>query len=454
MEHFYRDINSEQWFNYEDLYKTIVERFPSGSHFVEVGVWKGQSACFMAVEIINSKKNIKFDCVDTWDFVETSNEIKKEQFQNLFEIFQSNIEPVKENINIVRSISWEAAEIYKDLSLDFVFIDAGHDYESVKKDIISWFPKVKEGGIIAGHDYHYDCGVYPAVNEFFGKDNISQMGACWLFEKKNHNENLEVIKMNHDAGFFSVCNINLRTVIGYYSSNKKFCLIDTEDQWNWYKDISENIYNKFFKFNSETFSVDVKSFTESDDEDQFSDYSLINYDFVCPFVKKYFSPSDDVLILKDELIRKYNIDTSKLISLCYRGNDKMKETNLPSYEEMELKLLEIKQTYPDHRILIQSDENDFYNYFTEKYDDLIVIDEITKIDKNPYTAVQYTIPNGQKIKNAQTFLSIMLIMSESDVVILNSGNIGLWTCLYRGTNKNVHQFLSPKNTTEKNWFTA
>lgn len=259
--------------------------------------------------------------------------------------------------------------------------------------------------------------------------------------------------MNHDAGFFSVCNVNLRTVIGYYSSNKKFCLIDTEDQWSWYKDVSENIYHKFFKYNPMTFNTNIKSFSESNDEDQFSDYSLINYDFVCPFVEKYFSPSDEVLSIKNELIKKYSIDTSKLISLCFRGNDKIKETNLPSYEEMEFKLLEIKQKYPDHKILIQSDENDFYNYFTTKYDNLIVIDEIIKIDKNPYTAVQYTIPNGLKIKNAQTFLSIMLIMSESNVVIINSGNIGLWTCLYRGSNKNVHQFLSPKNTTEKNWFT-
>jgi predicted O-methyltransferase YrrM len=184
MEHFYKTINSENWFNYEDLYKLVVDRFPSDSHFVEVGVWKGQSACFMAVEIINSNKNIKFDCVDTWEFVESSSEIKEGQFENLFQIFQNNIEPVKDHINIVRSISWDGAKLYDDNSLDFVFIDAGHDYESVKKDLESWYPKVKEGGLIAGHDYHYNCGVYPAVNEFFGKDKIKQMNACWLFEKK------------------------------------------------------------------------------------------------------------------------------------------------------------------------------------------------------------------------------------------------------------------------------
>jgi len=184
MEHFYKKIESENWFGYEDLYSMMVNRFDNDSHFVEVGAWKGMSACFMAVEIINSGKNIKFDCVDTWEYIKTSIEINKNQFENLFDIFLKNIEPVKSSINIIKSISWDGALLYEDNSLDFVFIDAGHDYESVKKDINSWYPKVKNGGVIAGHDYHYDCGVYPAVNEFFkDKDNIKQMGACWIYEK-------------------------------------------------------------------------------------------------------------------------------------------------------------------------------------------------------------------------------------------------------------------------------
>jgi predicted O-methyltransferase YrrM len=184
MEHFYQKVDSENWFGYDDLYSLIVNKFDTGSHFVEVGAWKGMSACYMAVEIINSGKNIRFDCVDTWDYVDTSNEIDKSQFDELFNIFSKNIEPVKNNINIVKSLSWDGALNYDDNSLDFVFIDAGHDYESVKKDLNAWFPKVKNGGIIAGHDYHYNCGVFPAVNEFFkDKGDIKQMRACWIYEK-------------------------------------------------------------------------------------------------------------------------------------------------------------------------------------------------------------------------------------------------------------------------------
>jgi hypothetical protein len=265
---------------------------------------------------------------------------------------------------------------------------------------------------------------------------------------------MEIIKMNHDAGFFSVCNINLRTAIGYYSSNKKFCYLDAESQWNWYKDEEGNIYNKFFEFQNTEFDLEIKNFTESSDEDQFSDYSLINYSFVSPFVKKYFHPSLEVISIKNELISKYNLDLSNTISLCYRGNDKERETNLPTYNEMESKLSEVISKYPNHKILIQSDEIEFYEHFKEKYNNLIIIDEIFKINKNPHTSSQYNIPSGQKIKNAQTFLAIMLIMSESNVVVLNSGNVGLWVCLYRENNNNVYQYLSPKNSDQKNWFVS
>ena len=59
MEHFYNNIKG--WFNFDDLYSEMVAKHPSGSHFVEIGCWRGKSTAFMAVEIINSNKDIKFD---------------------------------------------------------------------------------------------------------------------------------------------------------------------------------------------------------------------------------------------------------------------------------------------------------------------------------------------------------------------------------------------------------
>lgn len=63
--------------------------------------------------------------------------------------------------------SVEAAALCPDHMLDFVFIDAEHTYNSARADISSWYPKVKLGGLISGHDFDMD-GVQKAVKEFAG----------------------------------------------------------------------------------------------------------------------------------------------------------------------------------------------------------------------------------------------------------------------------------------------
>ncbi len=80
-------------------------------------------------------------------------------------------------LKILEGVSWEMAKKVKDKSLDFVFVDASHDYESVVKDFNAWAPKVKPGGIFSGHDVHWP-GVIQALNELHpdfekaGVDNV------------------------------------------------------------------------------------------------------------------------------------------------------------------------------------------------------------------------------------------------------------------------------------------
>lgn len=184
MDHFYQNIQG--WFTYPILYNTVIDKYPTGSHFVEVGSWLGQSSAFMAVGIANSKKNIKFDCVDTWEGSAEHN-INPEFRDTLYMHFLQNTLPVKQYITPLRMPSLFAAKIYKDESLDFVFIDAAHDYNNVLADITAWFPKIKPGGIIAGHDYgNKDFPeVAQAVNTFFKNKNvlINTQEICWIHEK-------------------------------------------------------------------------------------------------------------------------------------------------------------------------------------------------------------------------------------------------------------------------------
>jgi predicted O-methyltransferase YrrM len=185
MEHFYMNLNGEDWFSYPKLYSEIVKKCSdqTTSHLVEVGSWKGKSACFMAVEIINSHKNIKFDCVDCW------------LDDTIYNEFIENTKIVSDNINVIKEYSIVASSYYKDNSLDFVFIDAHHTYDTVTNDIKYWYPKVKKDGIIAGHDFwisthpNYISDVNAAVIDLFKDEFISTNEGCWI-----HIKNKETIK--------------------------------------------------------------------------------------------------------------------------------------------------------------------------------------------------------------------------------------------------------------------
>lgn len=171
MEHYCNDpMFEQQFFTYPNLYREMVNEFGNGSHFVEIGCWKGQSSSFMAVEINNSGKNIKFDCVDHWSDAEgCPGPDPWVQSGKLFEKFMSNTDRVKHIITPVRMMSVDAAKNYKDDSLDFVFVDGDHEYDGCKADIVAWLPKIKSGGILAGHDYGWCQGVRDAVHAVLGE---------------------------------------------------------------------------------------------------------------------------------------------------------------------------------------------------------------------------------------------------------------------------------------------
>ena len=153
MEHYYQNIHG--WFNYESLYSEMVKRFPSGSHFVEIGCWLGRSGSYLGVEIINSGKNIRLDCVDTWLGAPELMEEEVVKNGTLYADFLKNVESLRTIITPIRLTSTQASHLYQDESLDFVFIDADHTKEGFGADLNCWYPKVKGDGVIAGHDADY-----------------------------------------------------------------------------------------------------------------------------------------------------------------------------------------------------------------------------------------------------------------------------------------------------------
>lgn len=196
MDHFYERVVG--FFNYEDVYDDVIALVPEGQteKFVEIGVWKGKSVVYAAVEIINSQKNITIDAVDSWETANgwANDLILKEEVKSgdAYPTFLNNIEPVKNIITPVKMTSIEASKLYEDESLFFVYIDGNHTYDFVKDDILHWLPKVKKGGYIGGHDIDNVewPGVRQAVTEFFGEnvkiytDSWASWANSWLYHKE------------------------------------------------------------------------------------------------------------------------------------------------------------------------------------------------------------------------------------------------------------------------------
>lgn len=175
------------WFNFENVYQLAVESCKDGDVLVEIGSFMGKSALYMMEQIQNSKKDLKFWCVDEFliNISEGDGQLPlngppimasawSQQYgidgqYNAFKHFTANSVAAECLTGHIRRLSWEGAEPFKDESLAFVFLDAGHTYEAVQKDLLAWYPKIKSGGILAGHDYGDNNpanGVRLAVNEF------------------------------------------------------------------------------------------------------------------------------------------------------------------------------------------------------------------------------------------------------------------------------------------------
>ena len=144
----------------------------------------------MAVEIINSGKKIRFDVVDTWCGSEEPQpdgmaaDVNLNTKGYIYSDFLNNLAPVVQYLNPIQSTSVEAAKLYPDASLDFVYLDAGHSFEDINQDLNVWFPKIKYGGYIAGHDCSLDWpGVVKAVEKFpkFKKELLPALGISWIY---------------------------------------------------------------------------------------------------------------------------------------------------------------------------------------------------------------------------------------------------------------------------------
>lgn len=134
----------------------------------EIGVADGDYSELLCKTI----PNLKLYCVDLWrPYREYTDYTRPATFNRMYKRAQEKLS--KYDCILIQKYSMEAINHFANGALDFVYIDANHSYKFVKDDIREWSRKVREGGIVAGHDYiTSDMGVKEAVDEFVMKYNL------------------------------------------------------------------------------------------------------------------------------------------------------------------------------------------------------------------------------------------------------------------------------------------
>lgn len=193
MPHLYENI--EGWFTYAALYDEMVARFPHGQ-FVEIGCWKGRSGTYLLEKIKESGGTAHCYFIDPFTGSSEHVEMLRGKPQDyLYETFFSNVSLVGIPFSVYREYSVEAAKSFPDNSLDFVYIDGDHDGDASYNDMRAWYPKVKPGGVLAGHDIVHPP-IRNCVERFSSENNLAWQ--CfyppldyWKFEKP-----LEIVTPN------------------------------------------------------------------------------------------------------------------------------------------------------------------------------------------------------------------------------------------------------------------
>lgn len=194
-----------------ELLRKIGTEFPFGKG-AEVGTFKGQ----FSKQILNNWSGTLY-MIDVWrplgeEYLDASNHA---EHLDAYSETMKNVEGLENRAIMVRADSERASDMFSNESLDFVYIDANHAYDYVVQDINLWYPKVKKGGYLGGHDYiamnwykdpnfaenkkdkhiwsgnnfyHGVFGVNPAVDEFckdykYDLTVTSEWFGSWLIQK-------------------------------------------------------------------------------------------------------------------------------------------------------------------------------------------------------------------------------------------------------------------------------
>jgi hypothetical protein len=145
----YKNLNMQPNKTREELIPQLLNK-NNAMVGVELGVFRGE---FSKVLLDNWSGCLYM--IDPWQPLgdEYNDACDDAQLYNLYAAATKNIKGHESRGFMLRGLGKELLDLFADESLDFIYIDANHAYDHVKQDLAMWYPKLKPGGLFAGHDY-------------------------------------------------------------------------------------------------------------------------------------------------------------------------------------------------------------------------------------------------------------------------------------------------------------
>lgn len=243
--------------------------------------------------------------------------------------------------------------------------------------------------------------------------------------------------LTHDAGFFSMCSV---TLFELCRRQEQTTTIRAEEAFVHFRgQAGENPWDYYFLQPQVTVSAPYSKKNPFGRRlRHHSDYRTLPVWRVRRHLKRYFTPSEEVLQRRMELVSRHSIDPRKTIAVCYRGTDKATEIELAPPREYLEAVQQILRKKPGYRVLVQTDQAQVRDYLMNELGDLaFYLPEMPVTESD--SVIHAVIPRDQQVDFGQTLLATVLIMAETKYLVTHTGNMALWTVLFRGNTKRTIQ---------------
>ena len=119
-----------------------------------------------------------------------------------------------------------------------------------------------------------------------------------------------VVRITHNAGFFSCCSVRLHYIISFFNEKKQLPhIVDSSVQFAWYKEeAQDDITFEYFEDYNNYGDIIYTKPVNYHHSYQYTNYKSIAFEDIQPFIKKYFSPTDNIKISIQQLENKYSIN--------------------------------------------------------------------------------------------------------------------------------------------------